>query len=335
MYLYHYYPLRDIHKLNEIDAIENQILENLIDKYDSSKKSEPFGSLYRATYPIAEKKIWVSHTEELNDPYECLSYVAKDFILNRHDIIYQAYKNSPDYQKNPLEKNIFIQEILKEFESNALVHFPLLKDKCYGIFSLCLTPDEPLMWSHYANIHQGICVRFKAHKQLHTALDTREITAIKYDNGPGLVLGKIDYGNEITSTPFILNEQIYNNYEKHFLQLNEEKEFRESKIKLSVIDLIAIKIILIKYLKWNYEQEFRLITLGLEKEISLHKLTWPNSNEPILEPDAIIFGLNTSPHAKKIIQNSFGNEISFYESYIQPGTYKLGARILNASKALA
>lgn len=296
------------------------------------KKNHFVACLYRATLPILKKKIWINKIEELNDPYECLLYVNQDFIVNQQNVVYESYKQS---ESNPLSKGKFIEKILKIFEKEELSSLDLLKGKHYGIFNLCLFGNEPLMWSYYASSHVGICIKFKLHYNLQQLVSQKEwVNVIKYDNGPALLLARVEYGNEQTSRPFVLNSHTYKEAESDLVKLNNIQEFKDSGIIQTPLDLMFIKSVRRKYYKWIHEGEIRLIALGLEMEkkigedegILLEKLVWPKSNEPILKPEGIILGMRTPSYLRNIIKNSFGLEVKCYETFLQSGSYEVGIK---------
>jgi len=113
---------------------------------------------------LSENEIYFSSFDQFNDPFEGeYPYRFRDEDLTDENIvefIYQlSLKNGGNYtreflwehlDKNPLKQDKYWQKIrpLKEF------------NKGVGIFCLSKFNDNHLMWSHYANSHNGLCISF-------------------------------------------------------------------------------------------------------------------------------------------------------------------------------
>lgn len=82
---------------------------------------------------IVHNRFYLPSVKDLNDPMEGL-YT----ILNR-------YAGSSYYSGTPVRNNIFEDELSK-----------------YGILSLTTESDNIVMWSHYANNFNGVCIGIKS-----------------------------------------------------------------------------------------------------------------------------------------------------------------------------
>jgi len=103
-----------------------------------------------------------SRYDEFNDPFDCqVSYDIKDSIdyaRTRHDllkIVGEKLKLSPAERIS--KKSIILRNIEKSILSGEY-HHGLLKK--IGICCFSQTPDNILMWSHYAHNHTGIVIEF-------------------------------------------------------------------------------------------------------------------------------------------------------------------------------
>lgn len=105
--------------------------------------------------------------------------------------------------------------------------------KHYGIFSGSAKWNGILLWSHYANNHQGFCVGFKEEKLRHFGGFVRT----------GVVM-----------------------YEKDFPEIKYKKEeSRQEKLHRIVIQTTT------KSEEWAYEEEYRLIKVFVEQPLSFER----------------------------------------------------------------
>ena len=142
---------------------------------------------------------------QLNDPFEmCAPIITKDITtLNYPDTF---FRKLPDEERK-LE-TIQIQSF--EFQNEVLSHISRL----YGIACFSYSSKNLLLWSHYANSHQGICIQFKVDNNF---LKLGEHFKVKYS----------------TNRPMIDTEELYNNYDYLIRQMSQkskewayEKEYR-------------------------------------------------------------------------------------------------------------
>lgn len=92
---------------------------------------------------IAENVIWVSKPQNFNDPFEYSFRVAPDMSLE--EVI---KRKSGVTQDNYIEKQLELARSITE------------KLEVGGIFSLSESNRISLMWSHYADSHNGFCIGY-------------------------------------------------------------------------------------------------------------------------------------------------------------------------------
>jgi hypothetical protein len=102
-----------------------------------------------------------------------------------------------------------------------------------GVLSLCKKEDNILMWSHYADSHQGFCLGFKP--DLIRQIETEGIPTYQYT---------VAYEKH---HPF---KKIYENYPK----INCFGDFCE------LVEALKKAALTIKHKNWKYEEEERLIS---------------------------------------------------------------------------
>ena len=112
---------------------------------------------YRAfnAHSLAElinRKIYFASPLDFNDPFEC--------------------NFSVQYPTNVLSDNTKaqIEAFLAKIETDL---------GNSSIYSMSATPFEVLMWSHYANQHEGFCIEYV--REAGNELDSKACSAVKYD----------------------------------------------------------------------------------------------------------------------------------------------------------
>lgn len=123
-----------------------------------------------------------SQYDEFNDPFDCkVSYDIEDSInyaKTRRDLLKAA---GDKLGLSPAERISKKSVLLKNIENSILngdFHHSLLEK--VGICCFSITPDNILMWSHYANNHTGIVLEFDTFQDTSTELDDVESLFIGY-----------------------------------------------------------------------------------------------------------------------------------------------------------
>jgi len=93
---------------------------------------------------LINKKIWLATPESFNDPFDCN-------INFKSEINPEAFSKYLDQTDIDIDYNTFLKG-LKEFRNKDI--------KKFGVFSMSQINDNILMWSHYANQHEGFCIEF-------------------------------------------------------------------------------------------------------------------------------------------------------------------------------
>jgi len=100
---------------------------------------------------------------QFNDPFDCridLSFEGTDDEWNAYidRLIANHRQELSPSKKLLLKKRLRRSNKLRNIDSEALLKL----NHELGIFSMSSIPDDILMWSHYADSHQGICIGFNA-----------------------------------------------------------------------------------------------------------------------------------------------------------------------------
>jgi len=114
---------------------------------------------------LINREVWFSKPARLNDPFD----IDIDFtnLISPSDFRYmiKVLKNQNEISKErlaelkKLEKEIPDQNALSEM-SRAMNNRFRDDRKNWGVFCMCESPKNLLMWSHYADCHRGFCIQF-------------------------------------------------------------------------------------------------------------------------------------------------------------------------------
>ena len=201
--------------------------------------------------------LYFSHPDRLNDPFDCRVDIKKSAI----NAVSKLSGKKKDNLLNLTRTSDFdrIQKVIGNV----------------GICSFSLVLENSLLWSHYANEHQGLCLTYRIPESFIND-KSNEITGVP----------RVEYGDNPLTDWFIENTPEYPNF--------DFKKFIKEIIK---------KVLTIKSTCWNYEEEVRIIR---QKQSSL--------KIPKEYLKQVCFGLNTPETdidlIKDIISNS-GYKVSY------------------------
>ncbi|EHY8704891.1 DUF2971 domain-containing protein [Vibrio cholerae] len=171
---------------------------------------------------------------EFNDPFDCIARFNKKKTLNelskREPILRGIMKNrNLSVEERFRAKKIAANEMSKLIESN---YFDSMADQL-GICCLSKVYDNILMWSHYADKHQGIVIEFST-EQLHEKNShNSEYSLLGFD---------VDYSPTMPEVGNVL----VNDFERDVKPL-----------------------IFTKAIDWKYEEEFRVVSNN--RGVGIHK----------------------------------------------------------------
>ncbi len=228
----------------------------------------------RAISMLANNQIYFSNPLDFNDPFDCLAQ-EHVFVEIRPESIEQLAlaQGIPQTAISREKTMMLIEEFhrtpqviqIQEEQKKALEEYV---ESC-GVLSLSARNDSILMWSHYASYHKGFCIGFKNN----LGFNEKEVIEVKY-----LSERKNDAIYQYNSMQGLSTE------ERH------QKIFRDS--------------LLIKYIDWRYEQEWRII-----KD---NKGVYSYPDECI---DRIIFGAKMSEENRKTIRCILKDKkVNFFEA---------------------
>ena len=119
--------------------------------------------------PLSERKLKLSRANQFNDPWDCrVHYRAPtDPVEIGRAIQYWKELNRKHHPEIGETKRALIAHHMKSHPDELMEAFiktdGMLYDRIctqYRIYCLSEKHDVPLMWSHYASAHTGICLEF-------------------------------------------------------------------------------------------------------------------------------------------------------------------------------
>lgn len=169
-------------------------------------------------------------------------------------------------------------------------------DNQFGIVSFTTSYNDALMWSHYASSHTGICIEYDFKDYIERIEDSQTL------------LIPVNYSDKrVTIDQTILDRIDVKNI---------KEQGRNDLIKLFFEGLYT------KNTVWNYENEWRSITLIKNKELSVSRKTYMNNIS------AVYFGNKMSDDVKLILsrfmeQDELLSKIKVYEMINDISEYKI------------
>lgn len=186
---------------------------------------------------VKNSNVYMSSPLAFNDPYDCeLSFNIMDGLEEFLKIsLNRKQRRTMNHDKDLQNK---VEESLKQLQDELTAEWNKIKDGIQ-IACFCEKVDNFLMWSHYANCYNGICIEYDVNK-------------INMCNEPILSLFPVMYtDNLIKAWDYFNKEELY------------KKEPR-------MFQIAAIRAVISKHLQWSYENEWRMISIG-EKDIANYK----------------------------------------------------------------
>ncbi len=190
------------------------------------------------------------------------------------------------------------EETLKEYNQIALETFEIARKMPGKIFkTTCLSENSKsiLMWSHYANQHEGFCIEYDFNRAIETNFPIDRLAKVFYsDSMPKL---------NIQSLIQVIRKKFDHEYVKdpNITQLTSET---------------CLEAIITKNTVWQYEEEWRII-LDNFSDIQIDKIPYATK---------IIMGINISEKDKAEllrIANTKKPSIPVYQAYLLPDKYEI------------
>ncbi len=284
-----------------------------------------------------KRKVYLPTAEGLNDPFECsIIDIGRDWIFEKIKEMQQASvvgfileakraidnKNS-FFGLNHIETEIMLKKIeefkdigqASAYRSEVIKNFtgrsPAQSEQLFsgldaqllsvGIFSLSVNSEHPLMWTHYAGEHSGICLGFK------------KTEGSRLSNSENLL--PVIYSDKLPE----MNKNGFNT--EMIISIDEKGHPYTSSYKIDFSDSTFQKAISTKPTCWRYEEEWRYV------EPYSGEFEWPGQ---LCE---VIFGLKCNEerrqHYIKLIEENVEYPVCLYEMTKKRGSNQLEKVPLN------
>lgn len=197
----------------------------------------------------------------------------------------------------------------------------LFKKSCVSCFSE--TNNNFLMWSHYASKHTGICLEFTIENKSFPfeLIDSYNKDSVEYEEGVATWQGRsIRYEDEIREVQYqpLLPTINFFNFSYVFANENDCDVVGISKSWMHPYANEVADKFLIKTPVWEYEKEWRIISMNFETNEYPEKRI---RNYPLEYLTGIYFGINTSIEVKNriiaIMESKHNNKIKYYEAQLK------------------
>ncbi len=117
---------------------------------------------------ILKRQIFLPSPEDFNDPFDCAPWMVFDGTALDRKRFYNAAAALDGNLRSRKARRLDLRFAAKEAKSPARREAMEAKfaadarEHCNtaGVFSMSTVNDHILMWSHYADAHKGICLRF-------------------------------------------------------------------------------------------------------------------------------------------------------------------------------
>lgn len=233
--------------------------------------------------------VGLSSPSDFNDPYDSIP------ILNKYTLLSMV---SEDKIVKKYLENINNKKDIKNFEEimyNEIVNILNNHTQNLGITSFTECDyTNVLMWSHYANSHEGYC--------------------IEYD----LSNLKINENNSNYLYPIFYTKEIYD-LTKYIFSFLKSQAYHTKEINIANYITLAT---LFKAKDWAYEKEWRLVITK-----PLFNLKDKDNQYPFIKPSALYIGLKANENLKStLIKIARTKNISIYQMEHNYTEYKLNKK---------
>jgi len=212
---------------------------------------------------LLNNKLHMNHYESFNDPFECRCEILegfpdKDPNSSRFRNILNAWGFDDAHDPCAIENYEDLVLSLEGTEPNVPLTLETARISCFS-----KTPDNLLMWSHYADGLRGFCIEFDRDLLLSNCSDTAGIFEVSYEDKPPIV---------DTAVIAVLNDQTDYHHEA-ISALHSEMNFfgKDNKPEINAYEEylkdvfikgteLFQKMLATKPIEWRYEEELRIIS---------------------------------------------------------------------------
>lgn len=136
-------------------GITNKQFPQFVYKYRDSK-DKYFEDIFK------NKQLFFSSPKIFNDPFDC--QLDTDPNVTNSDIVVFLDRALPSASND--EKQFLLQTAINNPIEVRQILIDAVKFEDNGILCLSQSPDNIVLWSHYASYHEGVCLKFDMSKDL-------------------------------------------------------------------------------------------------------------------------------------------------------------------------
>ena len=181
---------------------------------------------------LGNHSIWFSKPDTFNDPFDC------DINFDIVDVTDENVKSMITRMGGAKDKSISNEDAIKM----ALATTEIVKKKQWAEIGVACFAEEPeniLMWSHYAEKHQGFCLKFDTSHHPFQAFEKERVIKVDYVNSyPSLSIN--DIPQKILSREISLPRQLLGIKSLHWDYENEWRIFSSVGNKEYLFDKSAL-----------------------------------------------------------------------------------------------
>ncbi len=245
---------------------------------------------------LEDSELYFPFPKEFNDPFDCSSNISYAGKKEQHI----EFMKSDGKSENEINKYLNILEECDYDPTDKIDKYKSFQTNDYldtqMVYSLSSVSDNTLMWSHYTNSHQGICIGFEVKEVvdiLFFEFDEQVNKIAPPEDKLGLIW-KVTYNNDMPAA--VSRFEPNQDYFSFFIT---------------------------KHTNWSYENEYRMILLYEDYQKKIYKF-----RKDILKE--VVFGMRISEENKKLVKEiidkkyiSMGFDVDYYQARPRKGTYLL------------
>lgn len=308
--------------------------EKLFFKYQSleAEKDCKCNDIIYAIENLAKNQLFFRRPDKFNDPYDSRTYWClngkREKHINHLMLFYNLTReeseryidDETDKGKMTIDGDLICYNPIMEIDlglpgySRKDLHGYSLKESLPKVCCFSGKDNNILMWSHYADSHQGICLRFRSKKDWDNELGEYYLEFDSRDNSLPLQLA--------VEHPF---RNMFN--KKKFLEVTYKNKDEICPIVNyfdTDSDLKITKCLLNKFIDWRYEEEYRMMIT--RDDVNKGLLSYDEFEKGLLEYqkedlEGIVVGMKITYENVKLVYENVkknymdqGITVKFYEA---------------------
>jgi len=139
---------------------------NIVSNTGITERLYRYRSVAKAEELLRENILWFSSLEKFNDPFEGRYILALDENADAYrPFLREMFAQEPNTTSAMIENRVkqYLGRGIDYIRAELGETIRFMQDQVRSRWSFCCfsrVPDDVLMWSHYADCHQGCCIEF-------------------------------------------------------------------------------------------------------------------------------------------------------------------------------